>query len=272
MTGMRQGSFNASNQAIANLRHVVDLRPDYADGWGALAYSFSHAAQWRPSQFKTQLEARAKSAAERAQKLDPGNGFARAAMALMLPNAGNQLRIERELRAAVAQHPDNDLLLTSLAKLMLAVGRCREAAQLLDKAMVSAPAVPGTLFTRVQALWAAGRLDEAYRAADDVYALYPADIAVWFTRFYLFAHTGRAREALEQADNREARPRGLPDYNFDVVIAAAQAMLTRRANHVDAAIRANLEASRRGAGYAENAMTFAAGLGRVDTAFAIAEA
>lgn len=272
MSALRQGSFGSGNQAIANLRHVVDLMPDYADGWGALACTYALAVQWRPQQFEKIFKDRARAAAARAERLDPGNGFARAAMVLVLPRSGNQLQIERELRVAVAQHPDNDLLLRSLAAVMLAVGRCREAAQLLDKALVSAPPMPGTLYARVQALWAAGRLQEAYRAADDVYALYPTDLAVWFTRFYLLAHTGRAGDALKQAANREGRPRGIPDYSFDVVIVAARAMLSRHAADIDDAIRINLEASHRGCGYAENAMQFAAGLGRLDDAFALAQA
>ncbi len=272
MAGIRQGSFNSTNQAIANLRHVVDLRPDYADGWGALAFAFVAAAQWRPAPIGKQLRDRAQAAAQRAERLDPGNGFARAATVLALPRSGNQLHIERELRAAVDQHPDSDVLLTALATLMLAVGRCREAAALLDKAMVSAPPVPGTLYTRVQALWAAGRLGEAYRAADDVYALYPAEIAVWFTRFYLLAHTGRAQDALAQAANRDARPPGLPDFNFDIVILAARAMLTRTPADIDQAVRVNVDAAHKGAGYAENAMQFASGLGRIDDAFLLAQA
>lgn len=269
---MRQKSQGAGNFAIANLRHAVEMRPDYADGWGALAWAYVYASQWRPSPFDKALKDRARAAADRARALDPENGLARAAMASTLPRSGNQFHVEREYRAAVEQHPENDLILGNLGGLMLSVGRCREAAALFDRAVAAAPAVPGTLYLRVQALWAAGRLQDAYRASDDAFTMYPTVLGVWFTRFYLLAHSGRPADALEQAKNRDARPRGVPEYGFDVVLAATRAMLTRKPEDVESAIRINWEASHRGCGYAENAMQYASGLGRIDTAFALANA
>ena len=49
-------------------------------------------------------------------------------------------------------------------------------------------------------------------------------------------------------------------------------MRSRDASAIDAVIAEQLDAARRGAGFAENAMQFASALGRVDDAFAIANA
>ncbi|MES2444421.1 MAG: winged helix-turn-helix domain-containing protein [Pseudomonadota bacterium] len=272
MAAMRQGSNGGYTQALNLLRHVVDVRPDYADGWGLLACGYAVAGKWRGPPSDKIFEGLARAAAARADQLDRGNLMARAGLALLLTRGGNQLRIERALRAAVTAHPDQDMLLGALAGTMMSVGRCREAARLLDQALLSAPPSLGTLYARVQALWAAGRLGEADRAIEQVYALYPADLTVWFTRFYLLLHTGRAEQALAQGRNLGGRPQDVPAENIEMVMIVAQAAATRRPADIDAAMRVNVAAAHRGAGFAENAMQFAVTLGRVDTAFELAEA
>jgi DNA-binding winged helix-turn-helix (wHTH) protein/tetratricopeptide (TPR) repeat protein len=272
MSAMREQSNEGYTKAINLLRHVVDVRPDYADGWGLLACGYAVAGKWRGPPFDKPFEGLAKAAAARAEALEPGNLMARAGLALLLTRGGNQLRIERALRDAIGLHPRQDLLLGSLAGTMMSVGRCREAAQLLDRALLSAPPSLGTLYSRVQALWAADRLGEADRAIEQVYALYPTDLTVWFTRFYLLLHTGRAALALAQGDNLAGRPKGVPQENVEMVMTVARAAASRRPADVDEAMRINLAAAHRGAGFAENAMQFAVTLERIDAAFEIAQA
>ncbi|NML06936.1 winged helix-turn-helix domain-containing protein [Sphingomonas sp. G-3-2-10] len=272
MAAMRKGSDSGYNEAINLFRHVVDVRPGYADGWGMLACAYAMASKWRGPPFDKPLEGFARAAAARADGLERGNAMARVGLVLLLTRSGNHLRIERELRAALDVHPDQDLLLGVLAGLMMSVGRCREAARLLDHAMLSAPPSLGTLYSRVQALWAADRLGEADRAIEQVFAMYPTDTTVWFTRFYLLLHTGRADQALVQGRNLEARPRGVPADNIEMVLVAAQAAATRTKADIDAAMQVNVAAAHRGAGFAENAMQFAVTLGRIDAAFELADA
>ncbi len=272
MAAMRRQNNGAYTEALNLLRHVVDVRPDYADGWGLLACAYVIAGKWRgPPSFQA-LAGLARAAAARAERLDPGNLMARAGLALLKTRQGNQIEMEAALRAAVEAHPGQDLLLGALAGLMMSVGRCREAARLYDQALLSAPPSVGTLYERVQALWAADRLAEADRAIEQVYALYPADLAVWFTRFYLLLHTGRAEQALAQGRNLEGRPRDVPRDNIEMVMLVAQAAASRRTADIDEAMRVNIAAAHRGAGFAENAMQFAVTLGRIDAAFELAQA
>lgn len=272
MAAMREQSDRGYTRAVNLLRHVVDVRPDYADGWGLLACAYVIAGRWRGPPSFTSLAALARAAAARAEQLDPGNLIARAGLTMLRPRQGNQIEMERALRAVVAAHPQQDLMLGALAGLMMSVGRCREAARLYDQAMLSAPPSVGTLYERVQALWAADRLAEADRAIEQVYALYPTELAVWFTRFYLLLHTGRADQALAQGRNVAGRPREVPRDNIEMVMIVAEAAVSRRAADIDTAMRVNVEAAHRGAGFAENAMQFAVTLGRVDTAFELAQA
>lgn len=272
MAAMRKGNNGGYSEAVNLMRHVVDVRPDYADGWGLLVCVYALAGKWRGPPFNRTFAELARAAADRADQLDAGNLMARAGLALLLTRNGNELRMERALRAAIAVHPGQDMLLGALAGVMMSVGRCREAARLLDQALLSAPPSLGTLYGRVQALWAAGRLDEANRAIEQVYALYPTDLTVWFTRFYLLLHTGRAEQALAQGRNLRGRPQEVPADNIEIVMLAARAAATRRPADIDEAMRVNMAAAHRGAGFAENTMQFAVTLGRIDTAFEVAEA
>jgi DNA-binding winged helix-turn-helix (wHTH) protein/tetratricopeptide (TPR) repeat protein len=269
---MTQGTVEGSNQSIGLLRRVVMLRPDYADGWGLLALSYSAAAVGRPQRFEADMRTRAEEARRRALALDPGNAYARAAEGLGKPVLGNWLAAERGLRASLVPHPGNEMLIGALAGLMLGVGRCAEAAGMLDGIWKRIPPNPGLAYTRVQSLWATGRLDEADKAMDDAVALFPTHFAVWFTRFYLLMYTGRMREAIALGENRETRPTGIPDWNFEQVLTVARAMLSRAPRDVDAAVAITLEGARRGAGFAENGMQFLSALGRLDDAFAVADA
>ncbi|MDG2533226.1 winged helix-turn-helix domain-containing protein [Sphingomonas sp. HITSZ_GF] len=269
---MTQGTVEGGNQAIGLLRRVVSLRPDYADGWGLLALSYSAAAVGRPQQYEADMRARAAEARRRALALDPGNAYARAADGLNKPVLGNWTVAERGLRTSLASHPHNDMLVSSLAGVMLGVGRCTEAANLIDGIWKRVPPNPGLAYTHVQTLWAAGRPDEADKAMDDAVALFPTHFAVWFTRFYLLMYTGRVREAIALGENRGTRPTGIPEWNFEQVLIVARAMLSRAPRDIEAAAAISLEGAHRGAGFAENGIQFLSGLGRVDEAFAVADA
>jgi DNA-binding winged helix-turn-helix (wHTH) protein/tetratricopeptide (TPR) repeat protein len=269
---MTQGTAEGGNQAIGLLRRVVLLRPDYADGWGLLALSYSAAATGRPQQFEADMRARAAEARRRALALDPGNVYAHAAQGLSRPVLGNWANAENGLRTSLARHPDNEMLISSLAGVLLGVGRCNEAANLLDGLWKRLPPNPGLAYTHVQALWAAGRPDEADKAMDDAVALFATSFAVWFTRFYLLMYSGRAREAIALGENREGRPTGIPEWNFEQVLIVARAMQSRSPRDIDAAVAASLEGAHRGAGFAENGIQFLSALGRLDEAFAVADA
>lgn len=73
-------------------------------------------------------------------------------------------------------------------------------------------------------------------------------------------------------DARQSWPPGIPDDDFALTRIGVRAVMSRAPADIDAAMRAHLDAARRGAGYAANAMQFAAALGRVDAAFRVADA
>jgi len=202
-----QGGRDDMAQAAGLLRRAVEQRPDNADGWGLLAMSYAlNGLAAGPEQ--AAIRARADEAIARALALDPANPdalAARAARAALLPSA-DRLEFERGLRAILAGHPDNPFANLLMGNLLLATGRCREAADLLDRGWQHMTPNPRIGFTRVVALWAAKEFGAADAAAAEIAKLFPMHQAVWFTLFYLLLYTGRASQALAMGLNLDGRP------------------------------------------------------------------
>ena len=260
-----------AEQAVALFRAVVAAAPDYADGWGSLAQAYASGCAAAEDPANPVRRERAQAAAARAFQLEPGNVLATAAVIEVGGVYRRWGEAERALRQALARHPRAMPLVLSLRSLMSAVGRTHEAARLGDRVVAAAPPSP-QLYARVEELEAAGRLEEADRASAQMIALFPGNIPVWFTHFYHLARNGRPADALAFGMNLAGRPPGVPDDNFEIVMAGAQAQLTRATADIDHAMSLALASARKASGYAENALLLAAQLGRLDDAFAVADA
>ncbi|MDO6415979.1 winged helix-turn-helix domain-containing protein [Sphingomonas sp. BIUV-7] len=270
MASLRQADPEGNVQAIGFFRQAVTMAPDYADGWGALAYVYANAARGRAAEHSGEMAQRCREAADRALSIDPKNGNARAARVVVMPRIGNWAERERMLRAAMPDNPDNGLLRVALAGLLASVGRYRETANLLDREASLQLPTPALVYTHAQALWAAGRLEEADRVLVRGAELFPTHFAVWFTRFYILLFTGRIDEALVLGRNRDGWPNGIPESNFRQVIAVAEAVHSGEPVAIDRALAMNIEAAHSGAGFAENMIQFAAFTQRLDDAFRVA--
>lgn len=270
---LRQDTREGQNQSFGIYRRLTALHPGYADGWGALGMAYAATAPFRDSAEGATLRGRALEAARRALAIDGENARARATLALVRPRLGGWLHADRELRRAVAERPDDPLLLLALAAAAMAVGRAGEAVSLHARAAaVTINPTPGFYFARIMALQAADRIDETDRLAAEAAAIFPTHYAIWFARFFLLLHSGRAGAAIAFGENRDERPSDMPAEEFESVLRVARAMRSGDAATVDATVREQVGRARRGAGYAENAMQFTAALRRPDEAFRIADA
>lgn len=270
-TALNEISPAQSEQAIALFRAVVAAAPDYADGWGSLAQAYACGCGAAEDPANSARRQRAQAAAARAVQLDPGNALATAALVEIEGVYQHWSAAERALRQGLARHPRAMPLMLSLRSLLSSVGRNREAAGLGDRVVAASPPTP-LLYARVQELEAAGRLEEADRASAQMIALFPGNIPVWFTHFYHLARNGRPADALAFGMNLATRPPGVPDDNFEITMAGAQALLTRAPADINRAMGLALASARQASGYAENALLLAAQLGRLDDAFALAQA
>lgn len=271
-TAVQQGTAEGADQAIGLLRRAVEQCPDCADAWGMLALTYAVTAQGRSGALRENLRSRAQEAGKRAEDLQPGNVHAVLATAQLIPQFGNWGRIESRLRRAQAGAPDHQPLLMALGTLMGSVGRCREGGELIERAVKVGPPSPALAQFEIEALWSAGRSDEADRAATQAFATYPSHFGVWFARLHLLLASGRAREALSQIDDPDTRPAIVAPEDFPMLAQVARAALSRADSDIDRAVEMVVAAARRGAGYAETGIQYAALLGRADAAFAIADA
>ena len=272
LIALSQQTREGNNQSVGLYRRVVAQAPGFADGWGALAYAYAHAASVRESGEARILRDRARAAAERALALDHANGLAQVALAINRPAIGNWLQIERALRKALAWYPDEPQLLFTLAMELGSVGRFSEALALAERVTGLLPPSPNLYYFRIRALWALNRLEEADRMMAEAASLYPSQFGLWFLRFYIPMFSGRPGAAIALSEDREQRPTGISTAEFDSILRVARAIQRPNPSAVDAVVAEQMQRARQGAGYAENAIQFACALGRVDTAFAIADA
>lgn len=272
MVALGQDTREGQNQAVGLYQRVVTIAPNYADGWGELGIAYAAAASSRARGESDAMRARARSAGRRALALDPENGFGRVALATAVPLRGNWMSIEDALRYAVSRHADNQQLLFAFAAVLGSVGRDLEALALVERMDRGAPPLPHAYYCHANLLWAANRLDEADRLLAEAASVYPTHFAIWFVRFYMLTYSGRAEAAIAMAQDRDRLPSGIPQTTFDSLLRTATAIRSRAPDAVASILAENRARAHQGAGHAENAIAFACAVGRIDEAFALAEA
>jgi len=267
---LAQETRDSQNQAIALHQRVVTIAPDFADGWGALAIAYAVAAYYRSRTESDALRQRARAAAMRALNLDSGNGYGRSALAMSVPPNGRWQIVERGLRDAVDEHPRNEVILALLAFVLTCVGRHAEALSFDGRIANSSPP-PGVLNQRLLALWSSNRLEETDRLAEMAIELYPHSV-IWFTRFTILMFSGRARMAIALAEDEEHRPASLSGSSVERLVDQARTVESGRLEDANRLMAAEVARARESCGYAESAIQIASSLGRLDEAFALAEA
>lgn len=259
-------------EAVGLLNEAVRIDPGYAPAWATLALAYRRVAEDGPPAGSAAATQRAVAAARRALELDPNSSDAEAALALLRPSYRAWFAAEARLRRLLARNPDHGAIVSALAKLLFEVGRVRESVAQMALAMRLDPLSPSNYWRRMFGLWSAGDLIEAERVIDRGAELFPRNADIWFARFWLLTTSGRAREALAMARDAATRPLGVPQSWFDRIMLGARAFETRAPADVAAMSAAYARAARETATGAEVAMLLASAFGRLDEAFAIAEA
>jgi len=267
---MAQSTREGQNQAIGAYRRMTEIAPQSADAWGMLSAAYAWSAIYRSREEVRALHERSLAAARRSFAIDSGNSYAKLAAILTMPHIGHWGEIERGLRRVLAERQD-DILSSKLAIYLCEVGRFEEAWALIGP-IRSRPLSPTEYFQNIQILWCARRIDELDRTISEAIKFYPTHFAVWFSRFYIALHDGRAAAAVAQAEDLENRPTGIPTEELDEVLAVARAARSRDAGEIAAVMDRQMQNARSAAGKAENAIQFACLFGRLDEAFAIADA
>jgi DNA-binding winged helix-turn-helix (wHTH) protein/tetratricopeptide (TPR) repeat protein len=257
-------------QAIGMYRRVVELAPEYADGWGMLGFAYAVPSHFQPRAESLSLRKRAESAARRALELDRGNAYAEVALATALPWIGAWREKDRHIARAVKDRPNDDVVLVIQASALEFTGRYAEAIPLYDR--IKRPLTPNTWNNYIRALWTVGRVEEMDRAADDAASLYPTYEPIWLTRFHLRAYGGDANGAIMLAQEEEGRPTTLTELQLADLFLLAHALRGRDPALIDDVMATQMARESQDASTANLAISNACALGRLDDAFALADA
>jgi DNA-binding winged helix-turn-helix (wHTH) protein len=267
---MMANTAEGSAQAIGFLRQLVADDPDYGEAWGALSLAYAIARAYAPPSGHAGLVIQARSAAQRALQLNPGDADARAALAALIPEFRNWRASERALDDILRGNPTHAPSHSLRAQVLGNVGRNREALAAVRAAAAGEPASAYRQFTLAQGLWATERLAEADVTVDSALRLWPRNRGLWFSRFWIYTFSGRAAQAQLFGADVSARPVGIPVSDFDLCLVSARAMETGAPADIEAAAEVNLRAAPSGAGYTFNAISVLSSLGRLDDAFTLA--
>ena len=269
---MGSGLPDDNRQAQGFLREAVGIAPDYAQAWGALAFAYQAAMLFTNLQRQPGVKAQAEAAARRALELDPNEPRATAVLALLAPVWGNWTATERLYQRALALHAHDAEVEHAYARLLLGVGRLKDAVIHGQAALQSDDLAVWHHHTVGLALWSVGRIEEADQLVAKALNRWPGFYALWFLQLNILVYSGRADRAVAMGDDLGGRPLNIPFADVELSLLSARAMMTRAPADIDKAVTANLAAARRGVGYAENALSLTAALGRLDDAFGLAQA
>jgi DNA-binding winged helix-turn-helix (wHTH) protein len=269
---LRRGWAEDMANAVSAFRQAVTIAPDFADAWGMLALAYQLSIHFAPPDTLAAVRDRARSAARRALELDPNNAHALAAEALAVPIYRNWAAAEAALRRVVERDPGQVEARGALSRVLADVGRFRDGLATLEQTAQAGSRLPFYQYWLAWLLFCGDRLEESDRVIDRALTIWPRHFATWFTRIWLYAYTGRGGQALAMIGDSANRPIGIPDRDFEIVGVSVRAIMTRSAADVEAAVQANMTAAPAGAGYCTNAVKVCAFLGRLDDAFAAAQA
>jgi tetratricopeptide (TPR) repeat protein len=266
-----QNTREGQNQAIGLYQRVVQIAPQYADGWGWLGYAYGALSHYRERPEALGYKAKAEAAGRHALELDPNSAFGELALSAAIPFVGHWADRDQHLARALALRPHEDEVLTLVAVLLQFVGRSTEAVPLYSR-VKHKPFTPGEYYNFIRALWSAGRLAELDQAIGDAASLYPTQANIWFTRVDIAVYDGQTNAVSALVDDPQSRPTRVSDEFANSRIRIAHAVQSRDPAQAESIMAQAKTFARQAAGDAEDAIRVASALGRLDDAFMLAEA
>jgi len=261
---------DGGESAAALLEGVVRRDPRNAEAWGLLAFAYRDMAEGAgPAKTSIAIDSSAR-AARRALGINPREGNALAALAMLRPYFGDWSAAEQRLVGVLRVAPENLLAMNSIVAFLQGVGRSRLSYAWNERAREIDPNLPVPSYRRAIKLWQFNRLDDADQAIDRTMQLWPRFPAVWNARMMIFAYTGRASAGLAFLDEVESRPESLTKTAVDLWRVSLRALSSGSSDDIKAARAANITLAPRSPGFANNAIMTLSMLGELDAAFDVA--
>jgi hypothetical protein len=214
-------------QAITLLSEAAEAAPDSAATWGPLAMAYAVRKRVAPVAEREGLEMRARAAAAKALKIDPGEPRALGALRLVEPLYRNWSAAERGHREALARNAEVPILIFVLSDLLGSVGRWKEAAKVSAQFDQGKFLIPGANRKVIVNLWASGDLQGADSTLAAAVRQWPQHPQIWRTQLDYLMYTGRPGEALELLREGAERPAVVTSDYVEAVRKTAEALAGR---------------------------------------------
>lgn len=268
---LREALPGSEAQGVDLFRQATKLDPGNDEAWGLLALALRNVIEEAPPSETAAAVLECEFAARRALAINPKEGNALTALAMMRPEFGNWFEAETSLSQVLKVAPNNLAAMAHLGLLFQSVGRTRDSGTLNDRIVVLDPLSPIYQFRRAMRLWILGRIAEADQTIDRALQLWPRHPAVWSARMTIFAYTGRPGAAQNLLDDVRMRPTNYTPATGELMRVGFRALESGSPADVAAAVKASIESVTRSSGFAVRAVMLLSKLGELDGAFAVAE-
>jgi tetratricopeptide (TPR) repeat protein len=266
-----QRSIEQAEQGAALFREATRIDPQFADAWGALAWSYRGLLEYGPRPDAERLRSLCRSAAARALELDRDNAEARAALLLLGPYYRRWLEIERGCTALLKERPRNSILEYNLAYTLSEVGRFRESIPLLRSVAQRERFWPLPHLELLETLFVVGRTEEAEDLLEEGMKRFPRRVDYWVNKIHILMLMGRYSEALAFINDPTRRPADASDAIVDYEVTMLEALAKGSRVARDAAVE-RLKASANGNPVPVFFYAMGIGLlGHFDTSFSMLE-
>ena len=203
---------DAARQAVDHFQRAVDLDPEFAQAWGAMARSHTYLAAMGRGRQCGDAYVCAHEAAERAIELDSEIEDSHVALALVrLFNDWDRPGAETSFLRAMAINPDSVDVLHGYSLYLQADGRPQEAVAVLERATALDPLNLPVLDYLGRAYLACGQHDEALAQFDRALELDPEFRSALEGKGWTYLDMGRLDDAIdtfERVRNLTPHPKG----------------------------------------------------------------
>ncbi len=183
------------DQAEVLLERCVELAPDFADGWAALASVRAFLLPRDRDLIGEPKHDAALAAAERALQLNSECAQALAALSLLKPAFGDYAEKLRLVNEALKRTPNDSSLHVARSAWLYGVGRMREAAAALEVASRLDPLGPAVEGLRASLMTARGEIDTALDVMQAAWARWPDSPFIWYLMWSTLCAAGHIDEA-----------------------------------------------------------------------------
>ena len=254
--------------ALQAARKATDAAPNFSEAWSARAMFAAPLPGDSAIADQASLRREARESAERALRLDPDNGQAYAAKAMLLPSKAYREREELLKKATSVRPTDCVCEAVMYAGFLLSVGRVEESYAYFRRVRDMRPSSRFGLAGQALALFILGRDDDARQTIADGLSLWPDHRQLKLIQIRGAIWSRRYGEGLAVLDDPTFK---VSQLQRDAWRAALEALQSGNVQYRAAALRTLVEMSKQKASNTVVGIAAIAGLGAPEQALAAAQ-